>query len=136
MTGALILLVTISACWTSAQPVAPIENTETGSAAPVAKAPPKPRSPIDDVIDKYEAWTRQMCACSSGDLACAKRITDEQIAWGEEMAKRADRNEQLDSDAAERAAVRMRPIMDEFTKCAMNAMTSPNPPATPNPPPP
>jgi hypothetical protein len=81
-----------------------------------------------EALAKYEAWTKAMCACKEGDTACAKKVTDEQIKWGEEQAKSADKNAKVDPKEAEEMAAKMKPIMDEFTKCSMKAMT---PPATP-----
>jgi hypothetical protein len=78
-----------------------------------------------EALAKYEAWTKAMCACKEGDTACAKKVTDEQIKWGEEQAKNADKNAKVDPKEAEEMATKMKPIMDEFTKCSMKAMTPP-----------
>ncbi|MEO8707375.1 MAG: hypothetical protein ABI867_45530 [Kofleriaceae bacterium] len=78
-----------------------------------------------EALAKYESWTKAMCACKEGDTACAKKVTDEQIKWGEEQAKNADKNAKVDPKEAEEMATKMKPIMDEFTKCSMKAMTPP-----------
>jgi hypothetical protein len=84
-----------------------------------------------EALAKYEAWTKAMCACKEGDTACAKKVTDEQIKWGEEQAKNADKNAKVDPKEAEEMATKMKPIMEEFTKCSMKAMTPPAAGGTP-----
>lgn len=119
MTRAIILLVAIAACGGTA--TKPVANPQPGpgSSTHLEEAPPPaaPRSlTVDQALAKYEAWTDQMCACRAGDFACSKRITDEQIAWGQKI---------------ERMSRQVQPILDRYTKCAMNAITPPTPPGTP-----
>jgi hypothetical protein len=123
------IAVLVMACGgASAKPPAPIRNTPSGSAAapaPVDEPPPAEKlSNAEQALMKYKAWTVEMCACPTGDTACAKKVTDAMIVWGEAMAKQAD-TEKPDPREAQRMATAMRPIMDEFTKCSMNAMTPP-----------
>lgn len=76
-----------------------------------------------DAVAKYEEWTKAMCACKAGDTACAKKVTDEQLKWGEEQAKTVDKNAKVDPKEAEAMAAKMKPIMEEFAKCSAKAMT-------------
>jgi hypothetical protein len=127
-----ILVLAVACGGGAAKPAAPIANAKPGSAAPVEEPAPKPRSDMEEAFAKYESWTKQMCACPAGDTACAQRITDDQIKWAEEWAKRPGHNRKIDPKESELAAERMKPIMEEYTKCAMKAMTpSPTQPTTP-----
>jgi hypothetical protein len=104
MSRALLLAVALAACGGApaepAEPAAPIVDTSTGSAAPVVEDPaPQPQS-------------------------APKQPSP---AWADEMATNPDRNVKAEPAEAERLAAQMRPLIDEFSKCAMNALT----PATP-----
>ncbi|MEO8703389.1 MAG: hypothetical protein ABI867_25305 [Kofleriaceae bacterium] len=128
-----VLVVVLVGCGGTAKPAeAPISNAPpAGTVEAPPPPPPKPKSPAEEALALYEQWTNEMCACPAGDLACAKKITDAQIKWGEEQARNADRTARIDPKEAEMMAAKLKPIMDRFTKCVMVAMTPPPGQGTP-----
>jgi len=83
----------------------------------------------DEAVSKMTEFKEAMCKCGEGDADCAKKVTDAQMKYGEEQAKNADKDAKPDPDLA----AKMKPLMDEYTKCATKAMT---PKAAGGPPPP
>jgi phage gp16-like protein len=73
----------------------------------------------DDAVKKMTEFKDAMCKCGDGDTACAQKVLDDQKKYGEEMAKNADKDAKPDPDMAKK----MEPIMADYTKCSVKAMT-------------
>ena len=84
----------------------------------------KKKAGDSDMTAKYTEFKDAMCKCKAGDSACAKKVTDDQMKWGQEMAKTADTNAKVDPNEAAEMAKKMEPIMAEYNKCMTAAMTA------------
>jgi hypothetical protein len=76
-----------------------------------------------EYLAKFEGWKNDICKCADGDAACANKVLDEQKKYGEEMAKKMDKDAKPDPKEAEEQAKKLEPITAEYTKCMTKAMT-------------
>jgi hypothetical protein len=68
------------------------------------------RTHSDDIMDAYEAFTDELCACK--DKRCADKVVDKMSKWGQEMAK----DYKDDKPDAEQMR-RITPIAERMSKC-------------------
>jgi hypothetical protein len=78
-------------------------------------------SPFDAAISKMQDFTTEMCACK--DTACAQKVSDEMMKWGQDYAKDDEdlRNWKPNEDDAKRMAE----ITKTMTDCMTKAMSTP-----------
>jgi hypothetical protein len=99
-----------------------------GSPPPPTLAPPPPPPPADAAAPTTDAWfteaivkmntyADQMCACK--DVNCAKKVSDDMTAWGEQQAKEHPDPPQLNDEQTKSASAvgqRMGECMQKLVK--------------------
>jgi hypothetical protein len=124
MSRARVLLVAIAACGGAAtNPAAPIANTGSGSAALPPPVSPTKLLTVDEILARYEIWTKQICTCT--DDACATRVLGEHAKELEQLERSALH---LDPRDRERMLAGQSATMEEYGHCAMRLLHRPPPP--------
>ncbi|HEY1556923.1 MAG TPA: hypothetical protein VGF94_18935, partial [Kofleriaceae bacterium] len=77
--------------------------------------------PVDDVFAKMSDFKDQMCTCK--DSACAQKVSDEMMRWGQDWSK--DDDEMRNWKPTSEEASRMADITKAMTDCMTKAMTGP-----------
>jgi hypothetical protein len=109
MKAALVAFV-LAACGGSQQsPPPPVSNSVP--APPPDAAIDAPPTGIAAAFAKLNEFSDAMCKCQ--DRACADRITQEMTAWGQEMARSAERPERVSDEDSKRLA----DITERMTQC-------------------
>lgn len=77
-----LLLVVLFACGgkqeAAPQPISNVSTTPT-------EAPPKTRQQL--ALEKMGEFRDAMCKCAEGDADCAKRVSDDMVAWSENQPR-------------------------------------------------
>ena len=73
-------------------------------------------SAMDDALDKMDYFAGEMCQCK--DTACAQRVSDEMMKWGQDNARSMDREFKPNEDETKRMAQ----ITQRMTDCMTKAM--------------
>jgi hypothetical protein len=100
----------------------PVSNTPEPPQPPAhvaMHAAPAPGS-FEEAIGKMSGFRDDMCACS--DKACADNVTDAMGKWAQEVAMKDDRRRF--HKTSEDETKQMAQVAEDFTKCAMKAMTA------------
>ena len=69
-------------------PEAPAPSPVVANAKPAEPTPPK--SEAGQLIDQMNKFTDEMCACA--DAACAQKVSDEMVAWSQDLSKKYENN--------------------------------------------
>ena len=73
---------------------------------------------LGNAIRKMTEFKDMMCQCA--DKTCADHVTDQMTKWSMEMAKHVDR----DFKVTEEETKQMTKVTEEFTQCAVKAMSA------------
>lgn len=111
-----VLVIALAGCWRSS-------STPEAAPQPVAEpAPPAPRwraaPPPETPLDRMQRFSDAMCECR--DYNCARRVSDEMIAWSQETASRPGREPEKMTEADQQRATEIGTRMGE---CMQRAVT-------------
>ncbi|HWO24807.1 MAG TPA: hypothetical protein VNO30_38965 [Kofleriaceae bacterium] len=75
---------------------------------------------MKEAMAKMEGFKTAMCACKSGDKACAEKVNKDMQAYADSM-----KGKEKDMKPSPEDEKKMAPVVAEMTKCMTAAMTDP-----------
>ena len=105
-----VLVIAVLGCGgkqeTAPQPISNVSTTPT-------EAPPKTRQQL--ALEKMGEFRDAMCKCADHDADCAKRVSDDMVAWSEKQPREPDPEPMKFNEEAEK-------IGRELGECMQRAM--------------